>query len=80
MNSKNNFRNLGKWLFAVLFIILSVLNFIRIDSQSHSASDTLRPFILQSAILALALFSFSISYQGKIKKKLNHRLSAFDQY
>ncbi len=58
MISKYNLKILMKWLLNVLFIVLSVMNFIRIDSQSHSASDTLRPFIIQSAILLLALFFF----------------------
>ena len=51
---KNNvYKNFIKWISIILFLVLSVLNFIRIDSQSHSASDTLRPFFIQVAILAL---------------------------
>ncbi len=51
---KNNiYKNFAKWISIILFLVLSVLNFIRIDSQSHSASDTLRPFFIQAAILAL---------------------------
>ncbi len=46
-------KTLTKWLLATVFIIFSTLNFIRIDSVSHSASDTLRPFIIQTAALAL---------------------------
>ncbi len=45
-----------KLVLAILFIGLSILNFIRIDSHSHSASDTLRPFVVQSAMLVLVLF------------------------
>lgn len=45
-----------KLVLAILFIGLSILNFIRIDLHSHSASDTLRPFVVQSAILVLVLF------------------------
>jgi hypothetical protein len=55
MISKNNLRNLGKLFLVILFIVLCVLNFIRIDSVSHSASDTLRPFIIQTVILTLLL-------------------------
>jgi hypothetical protein len=59
-------RILGKWLLFVLFVILSVLNFVRIDSVSHSASDTLRPFLIQTAALALILFLIFKIFQ-KIK-------------
>jgi hypothetical protein len=52
---KNKLRNLGKLFLVIIFTILCVLNFIRIDSFSHSASDTLRPFIIQTVILTLLL-------------------------
>ena len=45
-----------KPLSIAIFIIISIFNFIRIDSVSHSASDTIRPFILQTAALALIFF------------------------
>jgi|GEM_PF-3733246 len=50
------FKSITKWLLAILFATLCTLNFIRIDSGSHSASDTLRPFIIQTAILAVIFF------------------------
>jgi hypothetical protein len=53
---KNNLKTLWRGILTILFIILSILNFIRIDSNSHSASDTLRPFLLQTVILLVALF------------------------
>jgi hypothetical protein len=49
-----------RWLFAAAFLCLEVANFIRIDSGSHSVSDTLRPFIIQTILLGvlfLAVFS-----------------------
>ncbi len=62
--------NLGKLLLIFLFLILSVINFFRIDSVSHSASDTLRPFIIQTAILILLLLP--IYYFLTKGKKINH--------
>ena len=55
MKNKNILWNLVNVLLAVLFIVICVLNFMRIDSVSHSASDTLRPFIIQTTILLLLL-------------------------
>ncbi len=55
MNSKKYLRTWGRISLTVIFITASVFNFIRIDSVSHSASDTLRPFIIQTAILILLL-------------------------
>jgi hypothetical protein len=48
-----------RWFFAAGFTCLEIANFIRIDSGSHSVSDTLRPFIIQSLLLGgllLAVF------------------------
>jgi len=56
MDRKNKVRKLGQLVLFLLFIVLSALNFERIDSVSHSASDTLRPFIIQTMILILSLF------------------------
>ena len=42
-------------ILAVLFAVISFFNFIRIDSVSHSVSDTLRPFIIQTLALILIL-------------------------
>ncbi len=43
------------WIVLAVFIAVAVLNFIWIDSTSHSESDTLRPFILQTAAMTLIL-------------------------
>ncbi len=34
------------------FIALTALNFLRLDRDSHTASDTLRPFLIETGILA----------------------------
>ena len=45
------------WLVLVGFIAIMVGNFYRIDATSHSNSDTIRPFIIQTFILiAILLF------------------------
>ena len=41
------------WLVLFVFIGLAVLNFLRIDSKSHSVSDTLINFVPQTIILIL---------------------------
>ena len=46
----------GKIIASIIYLFLIVLNFLRIDSTSHSASDTLRPFMLQCIALALLFF------------------------
>jgi hypothetical protein len=72
MISKNNLMNWGKLFLVIFFIILSILNFIRIDSVSHSASDTLRPFIIQTAILMLLflpIYYWLTKNKALIKKK-----------
>lgn len=43
------------WLVMAVFIFILVLNFRDIDSNSHSASDTLLNFIPDTIILVLAL-------------------------
>ena len=66
MTLKAKLKNWGVLLLTVLFIILSVLNFFRINSVSHSVSDTLRPFIIQTSILFLLFLLF---YLSAFKKK-----------
>jgi hypothetical protein len=39
------------WLLAAFAVILCIYMFITIDSHSHSASDTLRPFIINAFIV-----------------------------
>ncbi len=67
MNNKSNSKIFWKILLIILFVIISVLNFVRIDSVSHSASDTLRPFILQTAAIALIFFLIYRITNKKVK-------------
>lgn len=48
------------WLIIACFVIFAVWNFMRIDSTSHSGSDTLRPFIIETfgAVLLLILIAW----------------------
>jgi len=55
------------WAVMVLFIVLIVGNFFRIDHVSHSASDTIRPFILETIFLSLVLLV--ITYKTGEKPK-----------
>ncbi|HAO81675.1 MAG: hypothetical protein UV57_C0003G0009 [Parcubacteria group bacterium GW2011_GWD2_43_10] len=43
------------WLTLLIFILIIPLNFYRIDSVSHSASDTLINFIPQTLLLTILL-------------------------
>ena len=43
------------WLTIFIFLVLTVLNFFRLDANSHSNSDTIRPFIIQYFILIAVL-------------------------
>lgn len=52
------------WLILVLGIAFSIWNFQRLDSVSHSASDTLRPFIIQTFLLTLAIIAICY-YKGE---------------
>ena len=47
------------WLILFVFIVLIVLNFLRIDSQSHSVSDTLINAIPETIVLVLVLIFIS---------------------
>jgi hypothetical protein len=49
-------KKLSAELLISVFVILSIMNFIRIDLSSHSASDTLRPFFIQTTILAIVIY------------------------
>lgn len=67
-NKRHWFGRAGwSWAAILLFIILIVFNFYRIDSASHSVSDTLRPFLFETGVLGLVLFTF-YRINGKIKK------------
>ena len=54
----------------LLFTVLAVLNFVRIDSSSHSVSDMLRPFFIETAVLALIIFAI-YKINGRLQK--SHR-------
>lgn len=43
------------WLVVVVFVLFEVWNFLRLDAVSHSNSDTLRPFIIQTFFLVLLI-------------------------
>jgi hypothetical protein len=43
------------WLILAAFVVLIVWNFLRIDAHSHSNSDTLRPFIIQTLLMFIVL-------------------------
>lgn len=43
------------WAVLLLFVLLMVLDFLRIDAGSHSASDTLVAFVPQTFLLAFLL-------------------------
>lgn len=43
------------WVVMVVFFIFEVWNFLRLDSVSHSNSDTIRPFVIQTIIAVLVL-------------------------
>jgi hypothetical protein len=70
MKARNKYyTNISRWLLTALFLLISVLNFIRIDSGSHSASDTLRPFIIQTAALLLIFYLVHILITRKLITK-----------
>ncbi len=41
------------WLTLGLFIVLVFINFYRLDAVSHSASDTLIPFLIQTGLMTI---------------------------
>jgi hypothetical protein len=45
------------WATIALFLLLLIANAYRIDSASHSASDTLRPFLIHTFLMVLALIA-----------------------
>jgi len=59
-------RTWAKLILFIIFVVISVLNVEKIDSVSHSASDTIRPFMIQTAGFILL---FMIIYFGVIKAK-----------
>jgi uncharacterized membrane protein YesL len=63
-------KNIIGWIIALIGIIYAVYIFIDIDSRSHSASDTLRPFFIHLIIIGLVytLIGFLTS-SGSTQKK-----------
>jgi hypothetical protein len=47
------------FLLGAVMLVVSIANFVRIDSVSHSASDTLLNWVPQTAILVVAGFAIS---------------------
>jgi hypothetical protein len=43
------------WLVLLIYLLLVILDIFRIDSSSHSAFDTIRPFVIDMVILVLIL-------------------------
>jgi uncharacterized membrane protein len=56
MYYKKILRDYGKWVLALIFIVLSIINFMSIDAQSHSTSDTIRPFLIETITLAIVFY------------------------
>lgn len=65
-------QNVAGWIIMLAAIIYSVYRFIYLDSRSHSASDTLRPFIINLIFIFIAytLIAFIICYISRHKKNL----------
>jgi hypothetical protein len=66
-------KSLIGWVIMLLGIIYAVYIFIDIDSRSHSASDTLRPFFFHLLIIGLAytLIAFLTSPGSTDKREQN---------
>ena len=43
------------WVILIAYILILVWNFNRLDSISHSNSDTIRPFVIQTFFITLLL-------------------------
>jgi hypothetical protein len=56
----NAMRGVFRALIVIVFLCLEALNFRRIDSASHSASDTLRPFMIQTVFLGFLFIAIFI--------------------
>ena len=64
-------QNLIGWLIIIAGIIYSVYKFIDIDSRSHSASDTLRPFIINLFIIFIVYTLIAFLLNSILKNKKN---------
>ena len=47
------------WVAIGLFAVFELWNFLRLDEYSHSVSDTLRPFVIESVLAAFVLACIS---------------------
>jgi hypothetical protein len=56
------------WLILVAGIVYAVYKFLEIDSKSHSASDTLRPFFIH-LIIIWALYSVIAYFTSRVTGK-----------
>jgi len=58
------------WAIMLIGIICAIYNFIDIDSRSHSASDTLRPFFIYLLLIGLVytLIAYLTSSGSKDKR------------
>jgi hypothetical protein len=63
-------KSLIGWAIMIIGIIYAVYIFIDIDSRSHSASDTLRPFFIHLLLIALVftLIAFLTSSDSTDKR------------
>ena len=55
------------WIILIAGLAYAVYGFIDIDSRSHSASDTLRPFVINLLIIA-AVYSLIALLTSKTRK------------
>ena len=60
------------WIIMLAGIIYAVYVFIDIDSRSHSASDTLRPFFLHLIIIGLVYTSIAFLTSPGSEDKKDH--------
>jgi len=66
-------KSLIGWAIMLIGIIYAIYIFIDIDSRSHSASDTLRPFFIYLLLIGLAytLIAFLTSFGSTDKRDQN---------
>jgi|WetSurSiteA1Bulk_404760.scaffolds.fasta_scaffold02954_4 hypothetical protein len=61
------------WIIMLAGIIYAVYVFIDIDSRSHSASDTLRPFFLDLIIIGLVYTFIAFLTSSRPEDKKDHQ-------
>jgi uncharacterized membrane protein len=54
----------GGWLTVLGFVVFQIWNAFRLDETSHSVSDTVRPFILESVVAVVVLIAICY-YKGE---------------